>query len=187
MVHLLFWVLTYSLKVLPPSNNQSSSTWTIVTEWSGFPAYHFSWNFGRQCSRKGKYIHYWPSGWIWLYIGKDRVVLPSELLLLSSRLGYIITGWYHDHVGFNKEIVSACAIASVTDDHYLSDLWNLDQIGINDSLDIQDDDKALEQFNSIVCYREGCYFVTWMWKPNSILHVNFDIAYGRMRSLSRRL
>ena len=69
----------------------------------------------------------------------------------------------------------------------MSDLWNLDQIGINDSLDIQDDDKALEQFNSTVCYREGCYFVTWPWKPNSILPVNFDIAYDRMRSLSRRL
>ena len=115
------------------------------------------------------------------------MILPSGLLLLSSRLGYIITGRYHDHISSNKEIVSACAIASVTDDHYLSDLWNLDQIGINDSLDIQDDDKALEQFNSTVCYREGCYFVTWPWKPNSILPVNFDIAYGRMRSLSRRL
>jgi len=66
----------------------------------------------------------------------------------------------------------------------LSDLWNLDQTGINDSLDIQDDDKALEQFNSTVCYREGCYFVTWPWKPNSTLPLNFDIA---MRSLSRRL
>jgi len=89
------------------------------------------------------------------------VVLPSGLLLLASRLGYIITGKYHDHTGSNKEIVLAYAIASVSDDHYLSDLWNLDQIGINESLDIKDDDKALEQFNGTVCYKEGRYFVTW--------------------------
>ena len=127
------------------------------------------------------------SDYFWDIVGKDRVVLPSGLLLLSSRLGYIITGRYHDHTEHDKQIVSSCAIATVTDDRGLSDLWTLDQIGITESFDVKDDDKALEQFNSTVCYKEGRYFVTWPWKPNSILPENFDIAYGRMKSLSRRL
>ena len=40
-----------------------------------------------------------------------------------------ITGRYLDDIGSNKKIVSACAVAFVTDDHYLNDL---DQIGISD-------------------------------------------------------
>ena len=83
--------------------------------------------------------------------------------------------------------MSSCAIATVTDDRILSDLWTLDQMGITESFDMKDDDKALEQFNSTVCYKEGRYFVTWPWKPNSNLPENFEIACGRMKSLSRRL
>ena len=69
----------------------------------------------------------------------------------------------------------------------MSDLWNLDWIGIGESFEVRDDDEALEQFNNTVCYKEGRYFVTWPWKPNVILPETFDVAYGRMRSLSRRL
>ena len=125
--------------------------------------------------------------YFWDIVGKDRVVLPSGLLLLSSRLGYIITGRYHDHTEHDKQIVSSCAIATVTDDRNLSDLWTLDRIGITESFDMNDDDKAQEQFNSTVCNKEGRYFVTWPWMPNSSLHENFGIVYGRMKSLSRRL
>jgi len=127
------------------------------------------------------------SDYLWDIVGKDRVVLPSGLLLLSSRLGYIITGRFYDHTGCDKQIISSCAITSVADNHCLSDLWNLDRIGISESFEVKDDDKALEQFNNTVCYKEGRYFVTWPWKPNIDLPERFDVAYGRMRSLSRRL
>ena len=53
------------------------------------------------------------SDYFWDTVGKDRVVLPSGLVLLSSRLGYIITGRYHDHTEHDKQIVSSCAIATV--------------------------------------------------------------------------
>jgi len=105
-----------------------------------------------------------------------RVVLPSGLLLLSSRLGYIITGRFYDHTGCDKQIVSSCAITSVADNHCLSDLWNLDRIGISESFEVKDDDKALEQFNNTVCYKEGRYFVTWPWKPNIDLPERFDVG-----------
>ena len=74
------------------------------------------------------------SDYLWDIVGKDRVVLPLGLLLLSSRLGYIITGRYYDNTGCDKQIISSCVITSVTDNHCLSDLWKLDRIGISESL-----------------------------------------------------
>ena len=49
-------------------------------------------------------------------------------------------------------------------------------------------DEALEHFNSTVSYQDGRYFVTWPWrsfKPK--LPDNFDVAFGRMKTLARRL
>ena len=45
------------------------------------------------------------SDYFWDIVGKDRVVLPSGLLLLSSRLGYIITGRYYNHTEHDEQIV----------------------------------------------------------------------------------
>ena len=92
-----------------------------------------------------------------------------------------------DTLGCDKQSTSSCAIISVTDSHCLSDLWNLDRIGISESFEIKADDEALKQFNNTVYYKEGRYFVTWPWKPNVILPETFDVAHGRKRSLSRRL
>ena len=70
----------------------------------------------------------------------------------------------------------------------LSDLWNLETIGICDPIHVRDDDKALNKFNSTICYQEGRYFITWPWKSEDVeLPDNFSIAFGRMKSLSRRL
>ena len=51
-----------------------------------------------------------------------------------------------------------------------------------------DNDKALEQFNNTIQYKEGHYHVTWPWKSTEYdLPENFDIAFGRMKTSSRRL
>ena len=39
----------------------------------------------------------------------------------------------------------------------LSDLWNLETIGIHDPIHVGDDDKALHKFNSTIHYQEGRY------------------------------
>ena len=76
----------------------------------------------------------------------------------------------------------------VTRNLNIEDFWNLETIGITDSLDVTDDDKALEQFNELICYRDGRYQVAWPWKcQNPDLPVNLDIVIGRMRSLARCL
>jgi len=65
----------------------------------------------------------------------------------------------------------------------LSDLWTLKTIGIYDPVQVKEDDKALEKFNTI-CYRKGRYCVSLPWKSD---YVQFPENFGRMKSLSRRL
>ena len=70
----------------------------------------------------------------------------------------------------------------------LSDLWNLDTIGICDPVHIKDDDRALDKLNNTICYQEGQYFITWPCKSDDDeLPENFYVAFGRMKSLSHRL
>ena len=40
-------------------------------------------------------------------------------------------------------------------------MWNLDSIGIHESPNVKEDDRALEEFNRTVCYKEQRYYVTW--------------------------
>ena len=69
----------------------------------------------------------------------------------------------------------------------LKDLWSLDAIGICDSAYLNDNDEALEQFNNTICYDGERYQIAWPWKScEPDLHENYDVAYGRIRSLSRR-
>jgi len=41
--------------------------------------------------------------------------------------------------------------ASIMKNLNIEDFWKLETIGIGDSLDVIDDDKALEQFNKSIC------------------------------------
>ena len=67
------------------------------------------------------------------------------------------------------------------------DFWRLETIGISDPLEITDDDKALETFNSSICFEDGRYQIQWPWKYENLdIPENLDIAVGRLRSLARR-
>ena len=127
--------------------------------------------------------------YFWDIIGRERVVLPSGLLLLSSKLGNILTGKYCDPVDTKdcEGQITVCVVTSHASDPSL-DLWSLEKIGITDSPYVKEDDEALEHFNSTVSYQDDRYFVTWPWrsfKPK--LPDNFDVAFGRMKTLARQL
>ena len=147
------------------------------------------------------------SDYFWSIVGMEKIVLPSGLFLISSKIGYILTGSYLDPMISQKEIpVSSCLVMTqvncavpamnllssaddpVTKNLNVEDLWNLETIGIEEPVDITDDDRALEQFNKSVCFENGRYYITWPWKcehPN--LPDNFDVAFSRLKSLARRL
>ena len=149
------------------------------------------------------------SDYFWTIVGLEKLTLPSGLHLVSSKIGYILTGKYMDpgdNKSSNQEQVSTCFVmtqvnctvpemnllssadVSVMRNPNIEDFWSLETIGITDSLDVTDNDKALEQFNELICYRDRRYQVAWPWKcQNPDLPVNLDIVIGRMKSLPRRL
>ena len=50
---------------------------------------------------------------------------------------------------------------------------------------LNDNDEALEQFNNRICYDGKQYQIAWPWKPcEPDLPENYDVAYGRISSLS---
>ena len=130
------------------------------------------------------------SDYFWDIVDNERIVLPSGLLLLSSKLGYIVTGKYPDPTtecdGHSNQTVSFCVTIQKGYPN-LCDLWDLDQIGIKESPYVMDNDKVLEQFNNAIQYKEGRYYISWPWKSAEFsLPENFDVAFGRMKTLSRR-
>ena len=102
---------------------------------------------------------------------------------MSSKLGYILTGKYCDPIDTKdcEGQITACVVTSHACDR-------LEKIGITDSPYVKEDDEALEHINSTVSYRDGRYFVTWPWRSFKCkLPDNFDVAFGRMKTLARRL
>ena len=127
--------------------------------------------------------------YFWNIIDRERIILPSGLLLLSSKLGYVLTGRYSDPTEEVNNDVSSCMVTIMpqSDSPCLSDFWSLETIGISDPIHIKDDDRALEKFNNTISYQEGQYFITWPWKSDDVeLPENFDVAFGRMKTLLRR-
>ena len=134
------------------------------------------------------------------------MTLPSGLYLVSSKVGYILTGKYSDPDQMDgHQNISTCFVmtqvnhvmsevnlfssydGSFTKNPSVEDFWRLETIGINDLPDLTDDDTALEQFNNSICFENGRYYVKWPWKCDSLdLPENLDVAIGRMKSLAKR-
>ena len=145
------------------------------------------------------------SDYFWSIVEVGRIVLPSGLLLLSSKLGYLLTGKFMDpkrEIKPNDQL-STCFVmtqmnqsvhelnlfstadTAVNKNPSLKDLWSLDAIGICDPAYLNDNDEALEQFNYTICYDGEQYQIAWPWKScEPDLPENYDVAYGRIRSLS---
>ncbi len=116
--------------------------------------------------------------------------LPSGMYLLPSKLGLLLGGRYCDD-GDNKQnhTITCTGLVSRTKDTTefvpnLEDFWSLESIGIMDSYQLNDDDLALQQFNSSVQFQEGRYHVRWPWRSeNPELPNNYGLAMGRLKSL----
>ena len=146
------------------------------------------------------------SDYFWNILGTEKVTLPSGLYLVSSKIGYILTGRYSHpgHMGCHQN-VSTCFVmtqvnhtvsevslfsssdSSITKSPSIEDLWRLETIGITDLPDLTDDDVALEQFNNSICFENGRYYVRWPWRYDCLdLPENLDVAIGRLKSLAKR-
>ena len=57
------------------------------------------------------------SDYFWTIVGTDKMILPSGLLLVSSKIGYILTGSYLDPMNkqSNQQLVTSCSIMTQID------------------------------------------------------------------------
>jgi hypothetical protein len=133
-----------------------------------------------------------------------KVFLAPGLNLINSKLGWILSGRIKqdgkrtnesgllciDSVNFSKQSEMTFA----TDDSQLSSLpkldefWQLETLGIKESIDHNDDEQALQNFNDTVQYEDGRYYVTWPWKEEcNDLPDNYNLSKGRLKSTVNRL
>uniref|UniRef100_A0AC35FKR7 Reverse transcriptase domain-containing protein n=1 Tax=Panagrolaimus sp. PS1159 TaxID=55785 RepID=A0AC35FKR7_9BILA len=87
--------------------------------------------------------------------------------------------------------VTSLAIESQTfdeDESNLKKFWNLEDMGIKDSENNDEEAKILEKFKKNVKFENHRYFVSWPEKENhEELPSNAGLALGRMKSMFKRL
>jgi len=108
-------------------------------------------------------------------MGTERVQVSEGLVLLDSKLGYIPAG------------------RTESDAFDLQRFWKLEEIGVHDDAYSMKtpDDVALDHFQQSLQYVNGRYVVSWPWQDDHLtqpdLPQNFDLAFGRLKSLLRRI
>lgn len=137
----------------------------------------------------------------------EKIEVNPGLYLLSSKFGWILSGRTravnnHTEDGLNMLIMTYenkinDSDTSVELDSVLStkpnleDFWNLESIGVTDSHDTTDDDKAMAAFRAtLIRGEDGRYQVTWPWRDDvsvSDLPENRGLAVGRLKSLVNRI
>ena len=139
--------------------------------------------------------------WDILSCPADRFVLPSGLFLLASKLGLLLTGSCRMPVGVQthnlslsveQPVISTNLCGNIVSSHTMEDFWQLDAIGISNLSPAQtDDDAAAVHFSRTLQYNpeQQRYAVAFPWKDHADALptiANFDLAYARMKSLSKR-
>ena len=147
------------------------------------------------------------SDYFWDIIGEGRQTLPSGLTMVQTKLGFVLSGRYQDRDADSRQhALHVCYVSTMTQQSTLTaldslctsftplqtpdiaDFWQLEHIGIKDPPAVNDNDQAMSAFSSSVSLQEGRYEVAWPWKDSSpTIQDNFPLAYGRMKSLARRL
>ncbi|CAG2200461.1 unnamed protein product [Mytilus edulis] len=132
----------------------------------------------------------------------QRIEIQPGLYLLASKLGWILTGRSQEMDDEKTE--SGLLILSNTGDMMMTnhnttdssvsvipditDLWNLDSIGITEQIENVGDSKAMETFKETLQYENMRYFVKWPWKEEKYeLPVNRELAMGRLKSCVARM
>ncbi|XP_070546913.1 uncharacterized protein [Ptychodera flava] len=134
----------------------------------------------------------------------QRVEVQPGLHLLGSKLGWILTGRTPGNpepanepsmliLTLGSQLGSTTPMYTSPDSSLnvtpnLADFWSMEAIGIRDSYEESDDDRALEHFNETVKFENGRYHVKWPWKEEQPdLPENRELAYGRLKTLVQKL
>lgn len=134
------------------------------------------------------------------FLRKENKRIEDNLFLINTDFGWMLSGSVDTDDNENALTVitycqchgPACPYFSEPDLPLrtidMKFLWALESIGISDSPKSDRDEEAVKYFNETVQYSDGRYEVKWPWihyPPE--LPSNFGLAYGRLKSLLRRL
>ena len=149
------------------------------------------------------------SDMFWDFVDEKIAQLPSGRYLISTKFGLLVTGRGMKVQDKNDESIINCCAPQVTELHkdgddqdtctvtnnedsqntITSNFWDLEKIGIFDSVSHSDDREAQKMFERTLLYKNGQYHVTWPWKKLSedvFLPTNYVLALNRFKSLTRR-
>ena len=146
--------------------------------------------------------------YFWQFITGAPMPTTAGVFLIPSTVGLLLGGKYQGDENVRNEgptlicLTERTCLTSI--DSSLADIstesktkqpypdvdefWSLERIGISDDPKENDDEIALQQFNDTVKFKDGHYEVCWPWKSTKAqLPSNFQLALGRLRSLTKRL
>ncbi|XP_063391759.1 uncharacterized protein LOC134677258 [Cydia fagiglandana] len=128
---------------------------------------------------------------------EKKVQLDSNLFLIDSALGWIISGRAEPQLRDESYVVTYTQTCIETKLHQpdpplcngdIKSLWELECIGISDSPRATREEEAIKYFNDTTLKLNNRYTVSWPWityPPD--LPNNFGMAFGRLSSLLKRM
>ncbi|XP_052762173.1 uncharacterized protein LOC128204805 [Mya arenaria] len=136
-------------------------------------------------------------------IQTDRVEVQPGLYLLSSKLGWLLSGRTNE-VDDSVEDISMLILTHgkmVTESNLFTDVdmslptepdfedfWNVETIGLTNPIDQSDDQTAMKNFKNTFKRSDGRYQVTWPWRDEyQELPEYRDLALGRLKSLANKI
>ena len=133
----------------------------------------------------------------------QRIEVQPGLHLLSSKLGWILTGRSGDHdsdvnetnmliLTYGNDVTGTSALSSIDSvdpqKPDLEDFRRLESIGILDNSKTLADEMVNERLKKSLKFEDGRYQVTWPWKEDiPDLPVNRELALGRSKSSVARM
>ncbi|XP_065191904.1 uncharacterized protein LOC135822994 [Sycon ciliatum] len=124
-------------------------------------------------------------------LGTDRISFPDGLQLLDSSLGFVCAGTVAtEHACSVIETNTTLAVASHRREDPSFDLERFWAVEDFDSLSATrpSNDHAYDDFLQSVVFEDGRYTVGWPWRQqHPPLENNFPLAFGRLKSLIKRL
>ena len=132
-----------------------------------------------------------------------KIEVQPGLYLLTSKLGWILTGWTGEiDSQMNKSNMfiltygtnaTKTSVFTSLDDATLAkpdlkEFWNTESIGVYDNPRTTNEEKVTKNFKETIKFENGRYQVTLPWKDETFdLPLNRELALGRLRSTVSRM
>jgi hypothetical protein len=122
------------------------------------------------------------------FMGDHIIRCSNGIALQLSKVGYVAYGITDGTPTDPPQAHDACFTFATAEDTDFERFWRIEDIGVKDCPNAEDDEVALKKFNDTVKVVDDRYEVQWPWRmedPDLKTHEN--LAIGRLRFVMRRL